>query len=63
MEEKFDQNKYIQQYQKEHYQSILIQAPKEQHLKERAKEQAQKQGLSLNQFIIRAIEKELEWYE
>ena len=61
--EKFDQNKYIQAFNKEHYGRIAIQYPKDMKLKERIKELAERDGVSVNQWILRAIKERLEWYE
>ena len=61
--EKFDWNKYSTQYQKDHYTSIKVTIPKDSDIKERIKAAAERAGLSVNQWIIKAIDKELEWYE
>ena len=61
--EKFDQNKYINQYKREHYERISVYFPKDKHIKERVKAVAEQQHISIAQFIINAIEKELEWYK
>lgn len=62
-EKQFDANKYRQSYQKEHYGRLGIQYPKDKNYKERIQAIATRDGISVNQWIIRAIEKELEWYE
>ena len=62
-QERTKSSRYKQAYNQTHYESVLIQYPKERGYKARVKAIADKQGISVNAFIIRAIEKELEWYE
>ena len=62
-EKKFDKAKYDRAYIKGHYDIISANAPKEKNLKERIKAAAEHEGLSSTRWIIKAIEKELEWYE
>lgn len=62
-EQKFEQGKYIRSYMNNHYGRTEIVWPKDKDFKNRIKAVAEKDGLSINQWIIRAIEKELEWYE
>lgn len=54
---------YKQAYNRSHYESILVQYPKDKAYKDRIKTVATADGLSVNQWILKAIEKELEWYE
>jgi len=61
--EKFNQSKYIRAYKNDHYERTEIQWPKDKNLKQRIKTAAATDGLSVNQWILKAIEKELEWYE
>ena len=59
MGEKFDQIKYIQQYKKEHYDRLVVEVAKDEHLKERIKTLADREGISASQWILRAIYKYL----
>ena len=61
--EKFDWNKYQMQYKRDHYDEIKIAIPKDMQIKDRVKDAAMRAGLSVNQWVIQAIKKELEWYE
>lgn len=61
--EKFNQNKYVHAFRKEHYERMEIQYPKDMKLKERIKELAEREGISASQWIVRAIKERLEWYE
>lgn len=54
MGEKFDQIKYIDEYNKQNYDKVQFRVPKGQ--KERIKAAADKAGKSLNAFINDAIE-------
>ena len=56
-------SQYIHGYIKEHYVRTEIMWPKEKNLKQRIKAAAERDGISSTQWIIKAIEKELEWYE
>lgn len=51
----FDQNKYIEKYMKENYADISILLPKGK--KPLLKQRADELGISVNQLIIRALEK------
>ncbi len=62
-EQKFDKVKYAHTYVRDHYDRIGLTVTKESKLKDRIIEQAERQKMSVNQWIVRAIEKELEWYE
>ena len=59
----FDKKIYDQEYLKKYYSRMAISAPKEKRYKERIKVLADRENISVNQWIIRAIEKELERYE
>lgn len=48
---KFDQKKYIQDYNREHYARIEIKCKPE--IKEKLKERADAAGMTLNQYLIR----------
>ncbi len=61
--EKFNVNKYQNQYKKDHYSEIRLLIPKDSDLKNRIKAAADRDELSISQWILKAIEKELEWYE
>lgn len=64
MGEKYkDQYKYQDQYNRDHYERIKVILPKDQHLKERIKTLADREGISVNQWLLRAIQERLEWYE
>lgn len=54
MSEKFNQIKYIDEYNKQNYDKVQFRVPKGQ--KERIKEAADKAGMSLSAFINEAIE-------
>ena len=54
--EKFNQIKYINQYNKDNYDRIYLMVPKGQ--KEIIKAKAKAVGLSINEYINRLIEKE-----
>lgn len=60
---KFDQSKYAASYNKEHYELVRVRFRKEANYSDRIKAAAERAGLSVNQWIIKAIDKELEWYE
>ena len=60
MGEKFDQFKYQNQYTKEHYDVIRTWVPKEEHIKERIKPLADRDGISVSQWILRLIKERLE---
>ena len=61
--EKFDKAKYTSAYSKEHYENLNITVSKDKHLKERIKAQAERAGISYSQWALKALERELEWYE
>ena len=61
--EKFDKVRYDNQYRKEHYDAVRILLSKDKQIKDRVKAAAERAGLSVNQWVVKAIEKELEWYE
>lgn len=61
--EKITYNQYQQRYKTEHYDLIKVLAPKDQHLKDKVKACASRKGVSINQWLIRAIEKELAQHE
>ena len=54
MSNKFDQNKYIQQYHKEHYSRFLVDLPKE--VKQELDDLLKKNGITKAQFLRWAIE-------
>lgn len=62
-EKKFDQIKYNTQYKKDHYDELRVLVPKDSGYRERIKELANRDKISVSAWIVRAIEKELEWYE
>ena len=62
-EQKFDKVKYDHAYVKGHYDIISTNVPKEKNLKERIKAVADREGISVTQWVIKALERELEWYE
>jgi len=59
-EKKFDQIKYNTQYKKDHYYEMRVVVPKDLNLRERVKERADRDGLSLSQWVINVIMKELQ---
>lgn len=66
--EQFDSKAYRREYMREyrkqaHTERLSVECPKDNNLKQRIKAVADRQGLSINQWVIRALEKELEWYE
>lgn len=61
--EKFNKIKYDNQYAKDHYDILRAACPKSKNLRERIKAAAERDQISPTQWIIKAIEKELEWYE
>lgn len=62
MSEKFNQIKYKNQYDRDHYDNIHIIAPKGQ--KERIKAMANSKGISVSKYLLDLIEKDMEdWNE
>lgn len=59
----FDKTAYDTQFRREHYDTLKILLPKEDNIKERIKILAEREEISLNQWVIRAIRERLEWYE
>ena len=59
MGEKFDQFKYQSQYDKDHYDVLRVWVSKDEHLKERIKPLADKEGISVSQWILRTIKERL----
>lgn len=53
----FNQEEYIQQYKKEHYDNIFVRVKKGE--KGRIKAHAEKNGESLNEFVKRAISEQI----
>ena len=61
--EKFDQTKYNTRYKRDHYYELRVLVPKDNGYKERIQELATREKISVSQWILKAIEKELAWYE
>ena len=61
--EKFNQSRYNNSYNKTHYDRVNLVLPKQGDFKNRIKAAADRDELSISQWILKAIEKELEWYE
>ena len=61
--EKFDQTKYNTQYKRDHYYELSVLVPKDNGYKERIQELAAREEISVSRWILKAIEKELAWYE
>ena len=59
----FDKAKYDNQYRKDHYNVINIRLPKDSNLKAQIQELAERENISVNQWILRAIKERLAWYE
>ncbi len=59
----FDKAKYDNQYRKDHYNVINIRLPKDDNLKAQIQELAERENISVNQWILRAIKERLAWYE
>ena len=53
----FNQKKYVQQYNKEHYSRLSVDLPKE--AKEKLINICNQKGISIRQYILEVIEKEL----
>ena len=53
----FNQKKYVQQYNKEHYSRLSVDLPKE--AKEKLIDICNQKGISIRQYILEIIEKEL----
>lgn len=53
----FNQKKYVQQYNKEHYSRLSVDLPKE--AKEKLIDICNQKGISIRQYILEVIEKEL----
>lgn len=51
----FNQNEYITKYNKDHYSQVKVDIPKEK--KEELIDICNRQGISIRQFILNAIEK------
>ena len=60
MGEKFDYNKYQTQYKKDHYERLVVELPKDAHYKNRMKTLADREGISISQWILRLIKERLE---
>lgn len=61
--QKFDKAKYDARYVRDHYDKLSLLLPREGNYKERIRELADREGMSVGAWIRRAIDKELEWYE
>lgn len=59
-EKKFDQIKYNNQYKRDHYYEMRVLVPKDQNIRERIKAHADREGLSMSQWIFNVIMKELQ---
>ena len=53
----FNQKKYVQQYNKEHYSRLSVDLPKK--AKEKLIDICNQKGISIRQYILEIIEKEL----
>lgn len=53
----FNQKKYVQQYNKDHYSRLSVDLPKE--AKEKLIDICNQKGISIRQYILEVIEKEL----
>lgn len=53
----FNQKKYVQQYNKEHYSRLSVDLPKD--AKEKLIDICNQKGISIRQYILEVIEKEL----
>ena len=53
----FNQKKYVQQYNKDHYSRLSVDLPKE--AKEKLIDICNQKGISIRQYILEIIEKEL----
>ena len=53
----FNQKKYVQQYNKDHYSRLSVDLPKE--AKEKLIDICNQKGISIRQYILDVIEKEL----
>ena len=60
---KLTYSQYVQKYTTEHYDTIKVLVAKDRNIKNRVKAAARIDGLSVNAWMVKAIEKELEWYE
>ena len=59
----FDKVKYDNQYNKNHYDIVKVLLPKDSNLKAQIQELAERENISVNQWILRAIKERLAWYE
>ncbi len=55
--EKFDQKEYINQYNAEHYEQVIVRITKGK--KDEIKDRAKSQGLSLNAYINKLIDDDI----